>query len=273
MRNSPSTSKRSRSPLWLLGGGIVFGVYFGLGLMYFETFDFGEEATVWERIPVFAVLILACVGLVFAFVNRVRKQSLNLRSLMTVGLPLLVFSVAALLLAVYAAQVTDEAFSFALFSRIGFNLLLVGLLPVVAALVYLQGNQRTEESVPLDDLQDKLDERQLFALQTGPGGEGFEVFMDELVLVEAADNYCKFHCTINGNRKVKTFRIALKEVEKRLEAEDYFHRCHRSFLVNANMIEDIQGVSQAYKLKLRTVDELVPVSRSFDIGNLSFLAE
>jgi DNA-binding LytR/AlgR family response regulator len=179
------------------------------------------------------------------------------------------------LLTLYAAGVGKDEFSMVLMSRIGFNLLLVGLLPLVAALVYLQGKPITndpsdhnrEESEDIVGSQERA-EQPVFSLDTGPGGEGFEVYREDLIMVEAADNYCKFHCNVNAQRKVRTFRIAMKEVARMLENEKQFSRCHRSFLINTALLDDIVGVSQAYKLKLRGIEELVPVSRSFDIAPL-----
>jgi DNA-binding LytR/AlgR family response regulator len=253
---------------------MVFGIYFGLGLAYFETFDFGEKSSILVQMPVFGLMSLSCMALAWLLFGGKRKPVQSARAISLIALPLLVFGLAAVLLSVYASQVTEAEFSGALLYRVVFHMLLVGLLPVVAALVYLQGRKGGRSILSArPEAGEGEQARAVYSLPTGPGGEGFEVALDELIMVEAADNYCKFHCLTEGQRKVKTFRIAMKEVAQSLEQEPRFHRSHRSFLINAAMLEEIQGVSQAYKLKLRQVDEPVPVSRSFDIGPLRAILE
>jgi DNA-binding LytR/AlgR family response regulator len=62
--------------------------------------------------------------------------------------------------------------------------------------------------------------------------------------------------------------MTMKEAEEALQNAPHFYRCHRSFLVNGGMVEEVLGNSQAYRLKLMYLEESVPVSRSFDIEPL-----
>jgi DNA-binding LytR/AlgR family response regulator len=64
-------------------------------------------------------------------------------------------------------------------------------------------------------------------------------------------------------------RVSLKRIEELLALENVaFFRVHKSYLINPDFLEEIKGKAQAYKLKLREFDTLVPVSRSYDISSL-----
>lgn len=104
-----------------------------------------------------------------------------------------------------------------------------------------------------------------FRLQPSHGESTFEIPAADLILAEAADNYCKLYYLLNGQFRTKMVRVTMRDVEAALNGLPGYHRCHRSFLVNAAMVEAVQGQSQAYRLKVRFVAEPVPVSRSFDV--------
>ena len=96
-----------------------------------------------------------------------------------------------------------------------------------------------------------------------------EITVATLLFIEAADNYAKFHFAAEGKVKTEMLRMTMKEVEKALENHAHFYRCHRSFVVNGQHITEVQGSSQSHKLKLTGVDGLIPVSRSFNIQQLT----
>ncbi|MFN8397879.1 MAG: LytTR family DNA-binding domain-containing protein [Bacteroidia bacterium] len=107
-----------------------------------------------------------------------------------------------------------------------------------------------------------------FRLQPSHGESTFEIPARDLILAEAADNYCKLYYLVDGQSRTKMVRVTMRDVEAALSGLTGYHRCHRSFLVNAAMVEAVQGQSQAYRLKVRHVPEPVPVSRSFDVEQL-----
>jgi len=89
-------------------------------------------------------------------------------------------------------------------------------------------------------------------------------------LFEANDNYSNiYYLNENGEIDKQIERLSLKKIENLIEKYDKsFHRVHKSYLLNSDFLLSIKGRSQAYKLELKHVKKLIPVSRKFDINIL-----
>lgn len=261
--------------------GLVYGLYFSLGFAYFETFRFSKAAGMSWYLPLY--LILSIQGTWMAAIYFRRKPGtpkLKTISAMAARM-LLVLLVTGALLYLHTGFTTAEGFSFSLLQHLTRDLLLLSMLPlVVALLLWQQRSVRVAMHVPAlsptppgagEESHDPAPTLQAqvpaAVLRVDAGGDDhtFEVLLSDLILVEAADNYCKFYFLFEGRKKIRTLRMKLKSVEEALEGNADFFRVHRSFIVNRQMVEEVQGPSQAHKLRMQHHEELVPVSRSFDI--------
>lgn len=85
----------------------------------------------------------------------------------------------------------------------------------------------------------------------------------DICFIESLGNYLKVFW-INGNGHVQNVvvRKSITDTEKELKEAKYIFKSHRSYLVNLNKIEKITGDSQGLKLKLRSIEQKIPVSRS-----------
>ncbi|MDD4697250.1 MAG: LytTR family DNA-binding domain-containing protein, partial [Fermentimonas sp.] len=80
-------------------------------------------------------------------------------------------------------------------------------------------------------------------------------------------NYIEFYLRdVNVDKIVK--RLTLKELESALEPFPEIIRTHRSYLVNTNQIKGVEGNAQGYKLKLKSYEGTIPVSRNM-IGSFN----
>ncbi|MGC4021225.1 MAG: LytTR family DNA-binding domain-containing protein [Cyclobacteriaceae bacterium] len=79
--------------------------------------------------------------------------------------------------------------------------------------------------------------------------------------VEADDNYSTFYWRNKAAVEKKILRMNLKSAEGQLD-NNFTIRCHRSFIVNINMIETVTGNTNGYKLSIIGHDYSIPVSRS-----------
>ncbi len=86
----------------------------------------------------------------------------------------------------------------------------------------------------------------------------------DLLYLEAADNYVKVFARKNGILEKNMLRSTLKKMESQLEEHDQFFRCHRTYIVNLNKVEQVSGNAQGYKLHLKELEDLIPVSRSLN---------
>jgi LytTr DNA-binding domain-containing protein len=90
--------------------------------------------------------------------------------------------------------------------------------------------------------------------------ETLKIGMNDLLVIEAQDNYSKV-IWFNGERvKTKLIRGTLKSMEDQLDLH-FIKRCHRSYIANLSKVKSITGNSKAYKLNLEHMEMQIPVSR------------
>lgn len=261
-----SDSYRSR---WLmLLGGLALGTFLTGGLAYFETF--GQVVDISYYLPMMGLLGALGVPLsVLLFRKRRLNEKLAWGILRLVVLLPAYIGLGGILLLLYHSYASGETAGSELSERVFSHLALLGVLPLTAALVFLQGRPPTYEIVTaklaLDQSHEsKANKESLFSLDSGSGDQVFQIPFESLILVEAADNYCKFYYLEKEALQTEMLRTKMKDVEEALEGVSGFFRCHRSYLVNGKMVTAITGPSQNQRLELAHGLEPVRVSRSFD---------
>ena len=248
----------------LVLGGMAFGFYFCYGLSFFETFGPSNAVSLRFFTPIFAFLSLIFGALALALYGRMFSNRIPF---VQVWAPILAFILAGTGIFAYAAPQLPLGFSWELFGDIAQHLCLIGLLPTIAALILIPTGEEIGSQILGDD-EGRSSKTELLVFPAYSNQQAFEIRQKDLISVEAADNYCKFTFVQNGQAKSKTLRMKMKEVEEALEKNPSFQRCHRSYLVNIDFFEEIMGSSQAYRIKLKQLEDTIPVSRSFNIDLL-----
>lgn len=87
---------------------------------------------------------------------------------------------------------------------------------------------------------------------------------DQIAYLSAADNYVQIFYFENGVLKNRILRATLKKMEDALAASPQFFRCHRTYIVNVEKVEQVSGNAQGYRLHLGGVEFAVPVSRNLN---------
>jgi len=90
--------------------------------------------------------------------------------------------------------------------------------------------------------------------------EKIAVSVDELLFIQAYDNYAKIVWNGDNQLKNKLIRSSLKNLEKQISVS-FIIRCHRSFIVNLAKVMKIKGNARGYKFQLKNSPELIPVSK------------
>jgi DNA-binding LytR/AlgR family response regulator len=105
------------------------------------------------------------------------------------------------------------------------------------------------------------------SLVTIPGDNQNETVtfsLDDFRFISSADNYIKLHFVENDELAQRVLRSTLKKSEEHLAKYDQVFRCHRTYIVNLAAVEHVSGNAQGFKLRLRGVNELIPVSRNLN---------
>jgi DNA-binding LytR/AlgR family response regulator len=112
------------------------------------------------------------------------------------------------------------------------------------------------------------DNKELIILKSENGKENLELQLNELIYIEAADNYSKIIYRKDNKINTTLIRSSLKRLEEQFSQPELF-RCHRTFIVQLRNVERVSGNSQGYRLHLKHLQQSIPVSRKFgqDVHN------
>lgn len=87
--------------------------------------------------------------------------------------------------------------------------------------------------------------------------------LKQILAIRAADNYVEIFYVDKDKTEKKLIRNTLKNIEEKLIDSSDFTRCHRASIVNISYIDKLVRSYSGYSLKLRGLDELIPVSRQY----------
>lgn len=90
----------------------------------------------------------------------------------------------------------------------------------------------------------------------------FRLFLDDVLYIEAADNYVSVYFMKNGRLSKELLRNTLKNTEKNLSGKG-FQKCHRSYLVNTRKVTGWKKSGRNYLLLFGAACQSVPVSRLY----------
>lgn len=94
--------------------------------------------------------------------------------------------------------------------------------------------------------------------------ENMSVPAGHLAYLTAQDNYVQVFYWEEAVLKNRLFRSTLRKMEDLLADWPQFCRCHRTFLVNFDLVEQVSGNAQGYRLHLKGVEGSIPVSRNLN---------
>jgi hypothetical protein len=152
--------------------------------------------------------------------------------------------------------------------------LIVGSIPVIGITFFnynrlqrknLEAALKITRTIEADPSMRKNEEHQQLVTLAGDNiKETLLLDPENLLYMEAADNYIEVTWQTNGQIQKKLLRNTMKNMEEQLLSVPFVFRCHRSYLVNLKQVIKVSGNSQGYKLHLAGGDQLIPVSRSLN---------
>jgi len=289
--HKPFPSMRStRKAVW---SALAFGAFVGFFLYFFKPFGLGELerglpllALGYGAVTTFGMLFMQLVLPLFfpAFYSE-DDWTVGREIVHTLGNVLLI-AVGNLAFSVAMGFFHLSAITFLVF--IGFTLG-VGAFPVTVGVLLRQNAYQRRylaqselyntqiDSQHADSHTESVDEDPVSAsaktanvkLHEEGSGKPFECPAAALLAIEAADNYVKLHLDTEAAdvvekpfRKTELLRLPLSAAEEALSSRPAFFRCHRSWLVNLDRLENVEGNARGYRLHLEGMKGSVPVSRS-----------
>jgi len=160
--------------------------------------------------------------------------------------------------------------SFALWLQVWKATILLGCFPIffsglIIQMRAAQTNLKQAQSIELPQQVAARECRSKICFENGVN-DVYECFVDEILLVEAMQNYVQVTVMSNGQTDRVMLRQTISSIYKQLQSNDADNvlRCHRSYLVNLDKISEVSGNAQGLKLIFDGLEDvLVPVSRSY----------
>ena len=119
--------------------------------------------------------------------------------------------------------------------------------------------EAAESAAETDTLENCLQETLTL---TGNTNDTVTLKVSDLLYIEAVGNYVKVCHLRDGEVRTDMLRAASKQMEDALQHVPIMIRCHRAFLVNLGMVEQVVAHSGSMQLIMKHSHDAIPVSRS-----------
>jgi hypothetical protein len=142
--------------------------------------------------------------------------------------------------------------------------------PIAGFLFYIRHESLQSRFVALRSLPPAVTSTRLVHFTSENEKDNVAIALDQLLYLEAQDNYVAVMHLEQGVRRGVLVRTSLKRLEASLD-EPLLRRCHRSFIVNLQRVRSCHGNRHGLKLGLEDGDKPIPVSRAYTETILALL--
>lgn len=152
--------------------------------------------------------------------------------------------------------------------RMVLGLIVIAIIPITG-LIIVNRNRMLRSNLKLAErINKKLEENRsiddrLVHFKSEYAKDNLSIKVSLLVLIRAANNYIEVFWKEKKGINNQMIRTSLKNAEELLEEHNFIFKCHRSYMVNINFIDKIEGSVQGYKIYFEGIDFPVPVSKNF----------
>ena len=150
---------------------------------------------------------------------------------------------------------------FILFIR---NTFAVGIFPIVfSGLIAQRRKEQVFEKEAADIVPPaEVNHEEALVIPSTNANEELQLLSGEVLFLQAMENYVAVHLVQSGQPDKQLVRNTLTAVEHNLP--EHFIKCHRSYIVNLDRIDQVTGNAQGLKLSLKgSSRDQVPVSRKY----------
>jgi len=148
------------------------------------------------------------------------------------------------------------------------GLIIIAIIPITGLIIVyrnrlLRSNLKISEGINKKLKDNKLIEEKLVHFESDYIKDNLSIKVSLLLLIRAANNYIEVFWKEGDTIKNHMIRTSLLKAEELLKEHKFIFKCHRSFMVNVNYIDKIEGSVQGYKLFFENLDFSIPVSKNF----------
>lgn len=148
------------------------------------------------------------------------------------------------------------------------GLIVIAIIPITGVIVVnrnrmLRTHLKLAEGINKKLKENKSIEERLVHFKSDYVKDNLSIKVSLLLLIRAANNYIEVFWKEGDNIKSQMIRASLKSAEDLLNEHNFIFKCHRSYIVNVNYIDKIEGNVQGYKIFFEGIEFSVPVSKNF----------
>ncbi len=164
----------------------------------------------------------------------------------------------------YAQYTEIYSFSGLTFAKI----VLVGIVPISALVFFNQNRLLKLNLTDAMELNKKIlskinSENNTVVFESEYKNDSTTLVVSTIVMIKSAGNYTEIYWKEKNKINKHLIRMKLQEVEILLINYNFIFRCHRTYLINTDLIEKAEGNSQGLRVSLKNIDIQVPVSRPY----------
>ncbi len=148
------------------------------------------------------------------------------------------------------------------------GLIVIAIIPITGVIIVnrnrmLRYNLKSAEGINKKLQENKHIDDRLVHFQSDYAKDNLSIKVSLIVVIRAANNYIEVFWKEGKGIKSQMIRTSLRKAEELLNEEKFLFKCHRSYLVNLNFIDKVEGSVQGYKVFFENIDFFVPVSKNF----------
>jgi DNA-binding LytR/AlgR family response regulator len=155
------------------------------------------------------------------------------------------------------------------------NTALTLLLPYSILWLYFSWREKDEKLKDYTDLQEtgRIHALTMIPFFDEKGTLRFSIKSNELIYLEASDNYVTIRYKGNGKMSKYMLRNTLKSLEEKLSPYKIF-RCHRSYMVNFEFVKIIRKDKEGLRIELEYPENIsLPVSKTYISHVIEYFSE
>lgn len=147
------------------------------------------------------------------------------------------------------------------------KLVLTAVIPISILIIVNYNKILRIHSKLADELSKKLKENKsiqdkIVYFNSDYQKDSLAIKVNLLMVVRSANNYIEIFWKEGDAIRNQLVRSSMMAAEETLREHKFIIKCHRSYIININYIEKIEGNSQGYKLFIENLNFPVPVSKS-----------
>lgn len=148
------------------------------------------------------------------------------------------------------------------------KLILIAIIPISVLITFnrnrlLRTNLRSANELNKKLQENKMNPDKLVHFESDYQKDNLSIKVSMILFIRSANNYIEVFWKEGMVVKNQMVRYSLTKAEELLNENKFIFRCHRSYLVNIQHIDKIEGSSQGYRLYFENVDFSAPVSKNY----------